>query len=80
MHNDLFLLLQPQHHIHRNLEHTRHNIRRRERKPLRERDIRHALRLVDLDEREVLRRRCVFDVMAYARCVSIDMMKGSMMW
>jgi hypothetical protein len=77
MHNNLLLLLQPQHHIHRNLEHTRHNIRRRERKPLRERDIRHALGLVDLDEREILRRGCVFNIMAYARCVSINLRSKS---
>jgi hypothetical protein len=77
MHNNLFLLLQLQHHVHRNLDHTRHNIRRGERKPLRERDIRHAVGFVDLDERKILRRGRVFNIMAYARCVSISLRSKS---
>jgi hypothetical protein len=65
MHNDLLLLLQSQYNIHRNLQHIRHDIRRRERKPLSQRYIGHALGFIDLNEREVLCLGCVFNVMAW---------------
>jgi hypothetical protein len=69
MHNNLLLLLQSQHDIHRNLKHIRHDIRRRERKPLSQRYISHALGFVYLNEREILRLRCVFNVMA---CILLE--------
>jgi hypothetical protein len=70
LHKHLLLLLQSLHNIHRNLQHTRHDFRRRQRQPLRQRDIRHTLRLVDLNEGQVLRGGGVFDVVACATRVS----------
>jgi hypothetical protein len=61
--DNLLLLLQSLHNTNRNLKHIRHNIRRRECKPLRERNIRDPLRLVYLNEREILRIGSILDVM-----------------
>jgi hypothetical protein len=63
MHNNLLLLLQSLHNTNWNLEHVRHDIRGRERKPLRQTNICHALTLVNFDEGQVLRRGCVLNVM-----------------
>jgi hypothetical protein len=63
MHNNLLLLLQSLHHTHRHLQHIRHNIRRRERQPLRQAHVRDALTLVDFNKREILCRACVLNVM-----------------
>jgi len=51
---DLLLLLQGEHDIYRDLQHTRHDLWRRQRQPLGQRNVGHAFRLVDLDEGQVL--------------------------
>jgi hypothetical protein len=61
--DNLLLFLQPLHNTDRNLEHIRHDIRRCECKPLCERNIRDSLRLVYLNEREILSIRGILDVM-----------------
>jgi hypothetical protein len=63
MHNNLLLLLQPLHYTYRHFQHVRHNIRRRERQPLRQTHIRDALALIDFNKREILRRARILNIM-----------------
>lgn len=60
----LLLLLQLIHHLPRDLEGARHDIRWGESQPLRQRDVSHALGLVQLDPHQVLGGRGVKDVVA----------------
>lgn len=62
--NQLLLLPQPPCNIHRNLQRRRHNFRRRQRQPLRQRDVHDAVGLVDFDPLQSFVEGGVFDVMA----------------
>lgn len=55
LNQNLFFLLQLLHKLQRHLERLRNDIRRRQCKPLRERNIGHAIRLVYLDPDEIFR-------------------------
>jgi hypothetical protein len=46
---DLLLLLQPLRHTQRNIQRLGHDVRRREREPLRQRDVGYAVGFVDFD-------------------------------
>ena len=59
---ELFLLLELLRHRDWDLERVSNNIRRSESKPLRERDIGHAIGLVDLNPDKVFCRRSILDV------------------
>lgn len=62
--NNLLLLLQALHNTDWDLEYVGYDLGWRERKPLGQRDISHAFRLVNLNEGQVLCFRGVLDVMA----------------
>jgi hypothetical protein len=64
MHNNLLLLLQTLHHTHRHFQHIRHNIRGSKRQPLRQANVRDTLTLVNLNERQILRRARILNIMA----------------
>lgn len=66
MNKNLLLFLQALDDIYRDLENVRHDIRRCERKPLRQRYICDALSLVDFDKGQVLCFGGIFNIMAYA--------------
>lgn len=61
---DLLLLLQVLHDLDIDLEHVGHDVRRRQGEPLCQRDVRHAVALVDLDPDELLGVGGVFNVVA----------------
>ncbi len=60
----LFLLLQLLGDTERDLENLRHEFRRRQSKPLRQGDVRHVIRLVNLYPDEVFSVRRILDIMA----------------
>lgn len=60
----LFLLLQRIYHTPRNLQRIRHNIRWRQRQPLRQANIRHAITLINLNPHQLLRLTRVLHIMA----------------
>ena len=60
----LLLLLQPLRKTKRHLQRPRHNIRRRQRQPLTQTDVRHPITLVYLNPRQIVRLRRVLNVVA----------------
>jgi len=58
----LLLLPQPPRNLHRDLQRRRHDLRRRQRQPLRQRDVHHAVALVDFDPLQSLVGGRVLDV------------------
>jgi hypothetical protein len=62
--DNLLLLPQPPRHLHGDLQRLRHNARRGQSQPLRQRDIHHPITLVNLDPLESLIRRGVLHVVA----------------
>jgi hypothetical protein len=71
MNNDLLLFLQALDYVDRNLKHICDNVRRRKSQPLRQRDIGNTLRLIDLDEGQILRLRRVLNVVACSSSAAI---------
>lgn len=60
--NQLLLLTQPLRNLHRDLQRRRHDLRRRQRQPLRQRNVHHAVALVDFDPLQSLVGGRVFDI------------------
>lgn len=62
--NQLLLLLEPLRNLKRDLQRLRHDPRRRQRQPLRQRDVNHAIAFVDFDPLQRLVRGRVLNVVA----------------
>lgn len=70
----LFLLLQLLGDTERDLENLRHQLRGRQSKPLRQGDVRHSVRLVNLHPDEVFSVRRILNIMAVSWLVNASIM------
>ena len=79
-HERLLLLLNSLHNFKVYLQRLSHHIRRRQGKPLRERNVGYAITLVDLDPDELLGVRGVFDIVAYTFLVRTFIIDKTRPW